>query len=206
MHKTIYFIRHGETDYNKLGIIQGSGVDSVLNETGKQQAQAFYDYYKDTEFQLVIASALQRTHQTVAPLLQHKSIAFEKTALINEINWGIHEGQKYQPWMKENYENLIGQWNIGNFDASLKEGESARSLADRIQQFLDALVKREEQNILVCTHGRTLRCIMCLVNRQHLREMENYHHHNTGLYKTHWSAGKFEVELENDISHLNGTI
>lgn len=202
MKKTIYFIRHGETDYNKLGIVQGSGVDSELNEVGKQQAQAFFNYYKNIDFQLVIASALQRTHQTVAPLIQHKSIPFEKTALINEINWGIHEGQKYELWMKDNYTKLIEQWNIGNFDASLEEGESARSLAGRLQQFLDTLVEREERNILVCTHGRTLRCMMCLVNGQHLREMENYHHHNTGLYKTIWQNGAFKVELENDITHL----
>jgi len=46
--------------------------------------------------------------------------------------------------------------------------------------------------------------MMCLVTKQHLREMENYHHHNTGLYKTHWRNGAFEVELKNDIQHLNG--
>jgi len=44
MAKTIYFIRHGETEYNKLGIVQGSGVDSELNENGRAQAQAFYNH------------------------------------------------------------------------------------------------------------------------------------------------------------------
>ncbi|MFM8374363.1 MAG: histidine phosphatase family protein, partial [Bacteroidota bacterium] len=37
----VYFIRHGETDFNRQGIIQGRGVDSDLNETGRQQARAF---------------------------------------------------------------------------------------------------------------------------------------------------------------------
>ncbi len=202
MTKTIYFIRHGQTEYNKLGIVQGSGVDSELNETGRKQAQAFFDYYQDVDFQLIIASGLQRTHQTVKPFLDHTSIPFETTPLINEINWGIHEGQKYEPWMKVNYDTLIQQWAIGNFDASLENGESARSLSGRLQTFLNDIVQRPEDKILVCTHGRTLRCMMCLVTKQHLREMENFNHHNTGLYKTIWKDGEFEVELKNDISHL----
>jgi len=123
MNKTIYFIRHGQTEYNKLNIVQGSGIDSELNEVGQQQAQAFFDHYQNVNFELVIASALQRTHQTVAPFIKNKNLPFEKTPLINEINWGIHEGQKYEPWMKDSYQKMIKEWSIGNFDASLEEGE-----------------------------------------------------------------------------------
>ncbi len=202
MRKSIYFIRHGQTEYNKLGIVQGSGIDSELNDTGRAQAQAFYDHYKEENFDLVFASALQRTHQTVAPFIENQKLPFETTPLINEINWGVHEGRKYEPSMKEVYSNMIQEWNIGNFDASLEGGESARSLATRLQQFLDELVLREEEKILVCTHGRTLRCMMCLVKQQHLREMENYAHHNTGLYQTKWLNPNFEIILENDTSHL----
>lgn len=203
MSKTIFFIRHGQTEYNKLGIVQGSGVDSELNEVGRAQAQAFYNQYHDFGFDLIVASGLQRTHQTIAPFVDNKNIPLEKTPLINEINWGIHEGKKYEPSMKGAYKEMIEQWNIGNFDASLVDGESAKSLASRLEVFLDRLVVRSEKNILVCTHGRTLRCMMCLVNNQHLREMENYSHHNTGLYKTIWQNNTFKVLLENDISHLS---
>lgn len=202
MRKSIYFIRHGQTEYNKLGIVQGSGIDSELNDTGRAQAQAFYDHYKNEKFDLVVASALQRTHQTVAPFIENQNLPFEKTPLINEINWGVHEGLKYEPSMKEVYSNMIQEWNIGNFDASLEGGESARSLAARLQQFLDEIVQREEEKILVCTHGRTLRCMMCLVKQQHLREMENYSHYNTGLYQTKWLNPQFEIILENDTRHL----
>ena len=50
MDKTIYFIRHGQTELNRLNIVQGSGVDSELNDFGRHQARAFYDYYQDSEF------------------------------------------------------------------------------------------------------------------------------------------------------------
>ena len=39
--KDIYLIRHGETDYNRMGVVQGSGIDADLNELGNRQAQAF---------------------------------------------------------------------------------------------------------------------------------------------------------------------
>lgn len=39
--KDIYLIRHGETDYNRMRVVQGSGIDADLNELGNKQARAF---------------------------------------------------------------------------------------------------------------------------------------------------------------------
>ena len=202
MDKTIYFIRHGQTELNRLNIVQGSGVDSELNDFGRHQARAFYDYYQDLNFDLIITSALKRTLQTVEPFF-NQNIPHESWSEINEINWGIHEGKPSEPWMIEAYKKMVEQWSIGNFDASLQDGESARQLADRINRFLESVKTRPEKSILVCTHGRTLRCLMCLIKGQHLREMETYSHSNTGLFKVHWKAPDFNVELENDTRHLN---
>ena len=47
--KEIYLIRHAQTDYNKKGIIQGSEVDSEIDEEGIRQSKLFYDYYKTRE-------------------------------------------------------------------------------------------------------------------------------------------------------------
>ena len=204
MNKTIHFIRHGQTELNRLKIVQGSGVDSDLNDFGREQAQSFYNYYQAHSFDLVITSALKRTFQTVEPFIS-ENIPHESWAEINEINWGIHEGKESEPWMVEAYKEMVGQWSLGNFDASLQDGESARQLADRINRFLESIKTRTEKSILVCTHGRTLRCLMCLVKGQHLREMESYTHSNTGLFKVHWEAPDFNVELENDTRHLKET-
>ena len=63
--KKIYLIRHGETKYNKLGIVQGSGVDSDLNETGIEQANAFFEHYKNISFDKIYTSKLKRSQQSV---------------------------------------------------------------------------------------------------------------------------------------------
>ena len=45
--KEIYVIRHGQTEHNKKGIVQGKGVNLPLNETGQAQARKFFDAYKE---------------------------------------------------------------------------------------------------------------------------------------------------------------
>ena len=44
--KTFYIIRHGETDLNRQGIIQGRGMNTDLNEKGAAQAAAFFNAYQ----------------------------------------------------------------------------------------------------------------------------------------------------------------
>jgi len=135
--KEIYFIRHGQTDYNKRHIIQGSGIDSSLNETGKAQGKAFYEHYKSVDFEVVFISALQRTRQT------------EEWKQLNEIGWGDSEGKESTPEDHQIYKDMIGEWAQGNLDASMKNGESARQLIDRLTEFIHHLKTRPEKRILV---------------------------------------------------------
>ncbi len=201
MKKTIFFVRHGQTDYNLNKIIQGSGVDSSLNKTGQRQAALFFKKYKKEDFDLVITSALKRTQETMSQFLA-LGITHEITPDINEINWGIHEGQKYDDWMKKGYEKLLGAWSNDDLEASLEKGESAKSLINRCEKFLDYLWTLEQKRILVCTHGRTLRCLVMLMKEQHPREMEKVEHANTGVYVTYLEGEKFEFLKENSTAHL----
>ena len=197
----IYFVRHGETEYNKLQIVQGSGVDSSLNDTGQSQANALFEKYKDVAFDVVFTSSLKRTKETAQQFID-KPIQHIATADLNEINWGVHEGQKSTPFMIDAYKKLIEKWGNNDFDARLEKGESANELQTRLNRFLDHLKTRTEETIIVFTHGRTLRCLMCLIEGKHLREMENYSHHNTGVFLVNYEANKYEVLLNNDTSHL----
>ncbi|MEM9921573.1 MAG: histidine phosphatase family protein [Bacteroidota bacterium] len=200
--KTIYIIRHGQTEFNKQHIIQGSGVDSSLNDTGQAQAKAFFRHYEEVSFDAVLVSGLIRTQQTVQPFID-KGLPWEKWNEINEIGWGIHEGQKSEPWMVESYKQTIAAWGRGEFDASVEQGESAAKLAARLGTFVEHIKNRPEKQLLVCSHGRAMRCLMCVLQRQHLREMENYKHANTGLYKVDFQNGIFNIVLANDTRHLN---
>lgn len=201
--KELYFIRHGQTDYNAKKIIQGSGVDSSLNTKGKRQAQQFFDYYHNVPFQLIITSALKRTKQTVLPF-NPLNIPQESTPLINEMHWGIHEGKKGTAKMRDSYLNMIASWKAGDLDVSMEGGESARDLLKRLDKFLEDLKSKSENQILICTHGRALRALNVLMRKESAGEMEKYKFHNTCLYKYQLIDQEFIPILENDTSHLNG--
>ena len=201
---TLYIIRHGETDYNRKGIVQGSGVDSELNKLGHTQARLFYQYYKNVSFDYIITSHLQRTHQTVQPFLRRSTHReWIKMTELNEISWGIHEGQTGSDFSHESYRKLMNDWELGVYDSKIEEGESATELHQRVSQAVDYLKNQfQGKNILLCTHGRTLLCLLSILNEHPLSKMSQFKHQNTCLYKVHYVGDEFIFELENDVRHL----
>jgi phosphoserine phosphatase len=199
--KLIYLIRHGETDLNRQRIVQGSGVNSSLNEKGRAQGQAFFDRYQHIPFEAVITSNLKRTHETVQRFLQ-SGLTWKMTGDINEISWGTHEGRTGTPKMIEEYEQMIAQWQAENYDAGLPEGETANQLAQRCQRFVNYIRVRPEKTLLVCSHGRAIRCLLTCFLQQPLTMMENYEHSNTGLFLIRQKNGVFLMEKQNDVEHL----
>jgi probable phosphoglycerate mutase len=198
---TLYILRHGQTELNRLGIVQGSGVDADLNETGYAQSRAFFEHHRHIDFDLVVTSRLRRTHQTVQGFLA-RNIPWVQTEDINEISWGIHEGQPFSPEQNERYHAMIAAWQAGDLDAAIHQGESARQLLERIERFVQWLHTRPERRILVATHGRAIRCLIACLKGLPPTAMEMMEHSNTGLYLAHRREGNWHFELENDTSHL----
>jgi phosphoserine phosphatase len=203
MRKEWYFIRHGQTDYNKQGIIQGSGIDSELNADGIRQALAFYQAHQHVPFDLIITSTLQRTHQTVHPFIR-KDIPVLRDPGINEMHWGRYEGKPASEMMEVAYKRMVSEWQSGNLDYGAEEGETMAQLSTRLSGFLERLKRQEAQRVLICSHGRSLRVLMALVRDGDLTKMEQNKHENTGLYKVVYHQGITHFELENDTSHLQG--
>jgi probable phosphoglycerate mutase len=199
--KEIYCIRHGQTEFNALGIVQGSGVDTDLNDKGRAQAQAFYNFYQHIDFDVVLVSTLKRTYQTVEQFIQ-KGIPHERFAHIDECSWGIHEGQPSSPEMHAKYKWLAEEWTTGDLNARLEGGESALDLKKRLIPFLELLRDRPERKILMCAHGRIIRAFISLIKTGDVRHMEYIPHRNTGLYKIVYDLDAFSVILENDARHL----
>jgi len=198
---TLYIIRHGQTEYNRLSIVQGSGIDSDLNAQGLAQAKAFYEAHRHVDFELVVTSMLRRTHQTVRHFLDH-NIPWERSPDINEISWGIQEGKPHSQEQIAHYHRMVSAWKDGNLDASIEGGESARQLLHRIERFVDWIKGRQERRILVATHGRAIRGLITTLKGLPATAMEDMKHNNTGLYLAHFRDGKWVFERENDTSHL----
>ena len=201
MEKLVHILRHGQTAYNKQNIIQGSGIDADLDEEGKAQAKQFYNKYKDVAFELLICSSLKRTQQSIQSFV-NDGIPLVKLSELNEINWGIHEGQKVTDQIAVNYQKLRTSWQEKKFDARVSKGESAYELAARLDVFLSVLRHRTEKHILICSHGRTLRALMCKLHGVGLENMENYTFGNTSLciFEVHQEG--YKIQKDRDTSHL----
>ncbi len=202
MRKEWYFIRHGATAYNESGIVQGSGIDAPLSAKGIRQSMAFHRMYRSLPFDKVITSALQRTRMTVAPFAQQGVPVF-RDASINEINWGIYEGQPSSPELKKAYRKITSQWAAGNYEVSADKGESAAQLMERLTGFVERLKQQDAPRILICSHGRSIRCLMTILHGVGLHEMEQFNHSNTGLYKVVFENGHTRLQLRNDTRHLD---
>lgn len=202
MDKEIYIIRHGQTDFNLKGIVQGSGVDTSLNETGRRQARAFHNSYGHLPFTRVITSALRRTHETVAPFVD-QGIQWIQYPEINEIGWGTQEGKRSTPESHAEYKAVVSAWESENYHAAMPEGESAFAMGQRLSRFINDLRQMEEELVLICSHGRAMRALMCLLKEVPLSRMNEFQHANTGLWQLQQQNGRFHFLKENDTSHLS---
>lgn len=200
---TLYLMRHGETDYNKQGIVQGGGIDSSLNTTGFKQAQAFFDTYGHIRFDALYASKLQRTHQTLSPFLA-AGYQYDTHAGLNELGWGIQEGTRPNGEAREQFRHILNRWKEGHLHETVEEGESPIAGWERAKPFMESLSQKHPgQTLLICSHGRQLRIILSEILGHGLQNMHLFDHHNTALNIIRLRPnGTAIAETLNDISHL----
>jgi broad specificity phosphatase PhoE len=200
--KRIYLIRHGQTDYNLKGIVQGSSVDTPLNATGRKQAQLFFDHYQDVKFDKIYTSKLQRTHQSVEGFI-NKNIPWEQYEGLNEISWGKYDGVLTSKEDKAIYTAIMQRWAEGETHLGIGGGESPETVSKRQQPVWDMIVGKEnEENVLVCIHGRAIRILMCYVMNIPLKEMDSFMHDNLCLYLLEYTDGKVKILKANSQEHL----
>ncbi len=203
-NKKIYLIRHGQTEYNRRGVVQGSGIDAPLNETGWMQAQAFFDAFNDIPFQHIYTSVLQRSIQSVQGFID-LGIPHTKLAGLNEINWGEKEGKEANAGDSKYYTSIIKSWTSGSLDRAIEGGESPNMVLERQKPALQKIISQaDESPVLICMHGRAMRIFLCLMLGYPLTSMDEFEHANLGLYLINYDSDsqKFEIELANDQSYL----
>jgi broad specificity phosphatase PhoE len=200
--KKIYLIRHGETDYNLKGIIQGSGVDTNLNDTGRKQALAFYETYRHIPFSKVYTSALKRTFESVEHFIK-MGVPHEAYAGLNEISWGEKDGKIATGKDHQFYLEMLECWRRGEAEKCIAGGESPLDVQKRQKPVIDLILSRKDENpVLVCMHGRAMRILLATLMENSLKNMDQFEHNNLGLYIIQIDGGKISLEKTNDTEHL----
>ncbi|WP_422358711.1 histidine phosphatase family protein [Reichenbachiella sp.] len=200
--KNIYIIRHGQTDFNLENKVQGRGIDSSINATGRKQAQGFYEYYKQVPFDKIYVSALKRTKESVQQFID-LGIPYESLDGLDEISWGKHEGQAYDPEMHKIYLDTIAAWADGKLDIAVGGGETPLDVVKRQRAAMEYIsTKDSEENILIATHGRAMRMLVCWLMNYPLEKMDVFEHANLCLYQLKYIEGQYRMVKHGSTIHL----
>jgi phosphoserine phosphatase len=200
--KKIYLVRHGQTDYNLKGVVQGSGIDAPLNSTGLKQAHAFFQAYQNIPFTKVFYTGLQRTKQSIQQFLD-LGIPYEEVKELNEICWGKYEGLPMTPQENKYYQEMLERWANGEINYAIEGGESPVMVAERLKVGIEKIFKQDGDHFLICMHGRSMRILLCLLLNYDLKCMDVFTHQNLGLYVLNRDEeGVFQVEKFNCGEHL----
>ncbi|MXV16321.1 histidine phosphatase family protein [Hufsiella ginkgonis] len=198
----IYLIRHGETDLNKRGIVQGRGMNTDLNETGREQAAAFYRAYRYVPFDKIYTSSLKRTHQTVQRFIDD-GIPWVQYPGLDELAWGVFEGQESTESTRDAFHGILQSWSKGDLHIKFDQGESPLEVKERQLEVLEKIIETDDdQTILICMHGRAMRLFLCLLLDLPLYKMDTFPHQNTTLYRLEYQDGRFTIIDFNNTDHL----
>ena len=141
---TLYLVRHGETEYNRRGIMQGGGIDSTLNATGREQARALACRLASVDIDALYASTLRRATQTADILAaEHEPLSRTHLRSLTEMDWGVYEGEAPSPERDASVEALKSAWRDGAYDRGPEGGESIREVQGRARQALRHILARE---------------------------------------------------------------
>lgn len=157
----LYFIRHGQTDWNRVHKLQGR-TDIPLNEYGRYVAELTRVGLADVAFDLAFTSPLGRARTTAEIILGARQIPVNEDERIIEVNFGAYEGQGFR--LED--ENLQNFFEKPELYYPVNGSESMEAILERTGEFLSDLYQNEQyQNstILISTHGAALSALLCNV-------------------------------------------
>ena len=157
----IYLIRHGETDWNAKGLLQGQS-DIPLNKEGeKQTIEAAKKHFKKIKFAAIFSSDLVRAKRTAEIIALEKKMAVETSVLLRERDFGPFEGKHWQEVEKE-LRMSIKEFRMLSDEVAKKLGiESDEKIMERFLRFLrEVAVAYRGKNILIVTHGSLMRVFL----------------------------------------------
>ncbi len=200
--KELYIIRHGETELNRLGIVQGRGVNTDLNNTGRLQANAFFTYYQHIPFDYIYTSKLKRTHQTVQQFID-LGLSWEQLEGLDELAWGDWEGKPNTEEARHAFKDIVEQWQGGNYEAKFDGGESPNDVLFRLSKAVEVIKDNiDAKCVLICMHGRAMRLLLCYLLDKPMSQMGDFPHQNTTLYRLSYHENRFQVIDFNNTEHL----
>lgn len=178
----VCLIRHGETDWNAKGIIQGT-LNTELNNRGKQQAESCANYLSKENWDLIISSPLSRAKETA-------------TIIANKISLNAHIMDEF---MEKHYGEAVGS-PLNNQTLHDQAGEQFILFKKRVFIGLNRLIENyDNKKILLVTHGDVIQVI--LTTLFHGNEY-NIKVNNASLSEIEYNNIQWAINYFNRINYL----
>ena len=143
----IYYVRHGQTDWNLAKKMQGGQTEKPLNETGIKQANDTRKELENVKYDIIIRSPMYRAEQTAEIINQDRNVPTLVDERIRERKLGELEGHD----VTEEMENKIWDYNL---NYNIPGGENLHDFEKRILDFFDDLKKKyADKKVLIVAHG-----------------------------------------------------
>ena len=158
MECLLFLFRHGETDWNRAGRLQGH-TDTPLNATGLAQAEALTEKLRPHRLDAVVSSDLTRAWTTGRIVAEGLCVPLISEPGLREAHIGEAEGL-FWPEVKSRFgETLTERWFTDD-DAAFPGGETGLATRTRGLAALRRFVERPYRRIGVSTHGAMVRQLM----------------------------------------------
>lgn len=200
----LYIMRHGETEWNKRGLIQGSA-DIPLNDYGILLAGQTRDGLRaeGIHFDKIFTSPYIRARKTAEIIAQDMGVPILEDLRIREMSFGSYEGIEICQLRTNPQYIEINRC----FDDPLRyvpegEAESYEAVFQRIRSFLTETVlplEQECENVLVVCHGAVIRAFISIIKDLPLEEYWNIHQPNCSINIAAVKNGTITMTEENRL-------
>ncbi|KAL3942322.1 MAG: hypothetical protein SGBAC_003456 [Bacillariaceae sp.] len=214
--RRVYLIRHGETDWNAQGKIQGGGYDIPLNANGQSQARAVALALAEIPLTVIASSTLSRAKETADILWQEHSDCHhrELDSGLREMGFGEFEGLAIHSLeLEEKVRNrfkTIGRQVNGNPDIVFPGGgESTNMVKERACTALKAVLDKypRDQHIAVVSHGRTNKVLIASIAFKDVQKFRTIKQKNTAINVLDVdSDGNWTIQVLDYIDHVKDNV
>ena len=199
----IFLVRHGETEWNRIGRFQGIS-DIPLNKKGKAQAQALAQALKDEPIDVVYSSPLIRAKETAKTIQYfHPSSFYFEDEGLKEMDLGDFEGMEATDWAKQ-YPEFRKKWRESPSSIKLPGGESLKEVQIRAVKTLERIIQNHspETTLLICSHNFVIHAILCHALEISLDNFREIKQETAALNLLYKHDDRLVVEKVNEVSHL----
>lgn len=212
--RRLYLVRHGETEANRLKIIQSQNNGDYLNFNGVAQARHLGKALVDVKFQFIYTSPARRAIDTAKIIAFHNKNDWDEIFVGNtpivedgllEVDHGAFEGRRADE-MATQYPKLYNLYHTKPLQFAFPQGESITKAKSRVGQVIDRILDNRlfTENVLVVSHGGAI--ALAIINIFDFNIDKKYHsifHHNCALSIIESSPDtETRIERLNDINHL----